>query len=830
MSSQTLPAPTDVLFVDTFEEADPSSVSLWGGKGAGLAGMTQGGLRVPPGFIVSTEACREYLRVGSVPSALQEQVDSQMAALEQRSGKTFGRGPDPLLLSVRSGAPISMPGMMDTVLNLGLCLDSAVALAEHWRDTRLMADVTARFHAMYSEIVLGALDCADGVSEVLESVGRDDDPSAVFRDVWTACEQALADDCGGSVPEDPASQLAGAIEAVFRSWNTRRAITYRDHHSIPHDLGTAVVVQSMVFGNVGQDSGSGVVFTRNPVTGEPGLFGEYLADSQGEDVVAGLRTPDPVMEALDPDVLAELVVTADGLEKKHGDVLDIEFTVERGVLYFLQVRSAKRTAEAAVRIATDMLQEGAITAQHALELVTPDHVRHVLRPGFDDVQLEQARSGGRLITTGIGACPGQVSGVLILDPDRAKDQAASGVAVILARRITSPADLHGMIAARGLITATGGSTSHAAVVARALGTACAVGAAELQIDEAARTVTVGGLTLQEGDMVSLDGGSGELFSGAIATATPTGATDALKVLDETCEAQSATELIARVASRPQVDELVGTNVDGLISSIADVLAVAGEWDFLQELLHADTPSSGRFLTELGAAVARAFGPLFEADVTHPWTVESLDLSAHWLGHASAAADDWRTPGVLPLGVPGLVEAQVRGLTEAARMSGSAARPVLAVGRVSCLPEASAIARHCDDSAGPRAAASLYSPAGLGVASDVAGQVDSVFVHLSALQELVLGVPAGTLQRDELVEHYLSAGHWEEDPRSTLDDVTTGMVSAAAVAVPGLCVTLPDQAIDTLAVTLYDAGVRRFAADALEVRPLRLALARAAVQA
>ncbi|MDT7552781.1 MAG: pyruvate, orthophosphate dikinase, partial [Pseudonocardiales bacterium] len=303
-------------FTRTFETADPGAVDALGGKGSGLARMTQQGLRVPPGYVVSTAACRSYLTQGRMPDGLEAELHTQLAALEQRSGKTFGAGPLPLLLSVRSGAPVSMPGMMDTILDLGLSRAAAVALAEAVGDTHFMAEIVARFHAMYAETVLDALDLGAAAEDVVAAVAEDDDPGVAYDRVWAACEAALADDTGDSVPSDPIAQLNGAVEAVFRSWNTRRARTYREFHNIPHDLGTAVVVQAMVFGNLDDNSGSGVVFTRNPVTGEPGLFGEYLARSQGEDVVAGTRTPDAVTTALAPALLDELRATCDELERR----------------------------------------------------------------------------------------------------------------------------------------------------------------------------------------------------------------------------------------------------------------------------------------------------------------------------------------------------------------------------------------------------------------------------------------------------------------------------------------------------------------------------------
>lgn len=323
--------------------------------------MTRAGLRVPPAFVLTTACCAEYLRERRLPDALVADVDARIAQLEAGTGRTFGRGPVPLLLSVRSGAPVSMPGMMDTVLNLGLNRDAAVALAELSGSVRFMADVLARFHAMYAEIVLDALEAPGSpVDAVLAELGDQAGPGEVYDAVWARLQgqrEAAGED---TVPDDPRDQLLGAIAAVFRSWNTRRAITYRELHGIDHDMGTAVVVQTMVFGNRDERSGSGVVFSRNPVTGEPGLYGEYLAASQGEDVAAGTRTPDPVsaLGETQPALHAELVDTVAALERVHGDVLDIEFTVESGILYFLQVRSAKRTAPAAVRIAADFLREG----------------------------------------------------------------------------------------------------------------------------------------------------------------------------------------------------------------------------------------------------------------------------------------------------------------------------------------------------------------------------------------------------------------------------------------------------------------------------------------
>jgi pyruvate,orthophosphate dikinase len=532
----------------TFRAADPGDTDLLGGKGAGLARMTQAGLPVPDGFIVSTRACREYVAGAAMPAGLAEEIMARLAELEQRTGKSFGAGPMPLLLSVRSGAPVSMPGMMDTILNLGLNRPAALAIAAATGDTHFMADLLVRFHRMYGEIVLGALGPGEGADALTAGVGPGDDPGQVYDTLWSACQHALEEDTGETVPADPGEQLVGAVQAVFRSWNSRRARTYREFHHIPHDLGTAVVIQSMVFGNLSQDSGSGVVFTRNPVTGDRELFGEFLSNSQGEDVVAGIRTPDPIGALADtlPSVYAELCSACADLERRHGDVLDIEFTVERSRLYFLQVRSAKRTAEAAVRIAADFVREGTITPLKAVGMLTADQVRQVQQPGFDPAEVDAARAAGRLLATGSGACPGQASGILVLDPARARDLAAQGRRVILARPTTSPADLHGMIAAQGIMTATGGTTSHAAVIARALGKACVVGCGDVRISAGERTLSAGGRVLVEGDEISLDGSTGEIFTGALAQVTPAHSNGDLDALLKSATEAAQAEVFARV--------------------------------------------------------------------------------------------------------------------------------------------------------------------------------------------------------------------------------------------------------------------------------------------
>jgi pyruvate,orthophosphate dikinase len=819
-------------FTLTFEDADPQAVDRLGGKGAGLARMTQQGLRVPPGYVISTAACRSYLAEGRMPDGLLDELYAELAALEKRSGKTFGAGPLPLLLSVRSGAPVSMPGMMDTILDLGLSRDAAVAIAAATEDSRFMAEIVARFHAMYAETVLGALDLGAAAEDVVAGVRPDDEPGAVYDRVWAVCEAALADDTGDSVPADPAAQLRGAVEAVFRSWNTRRARTYREFHAIPHDLGTAVVVQSMVFGNLGDDSGSGVVFTRNPVTGEPGLFGEYLARSQGEDVVAGIRTPNPVTAALAPDLLDELRATCLELERREGDVLDIEFTVERGVLWFLQVRSAKRTPEAAVRIAADLLAEGAVGAAAALGMVTAEQVRQVQRPGFDADEVASARSDGRLLTTGIGACPGQVSGALVLDSDRAKAAADAGTKVVLARPVTSPADLHGMIAAQGIVTATGGSTSHAAVVARALGTACVVGASALTVELATRTLWVGERVVVEGVEVSVDGATGEVFAGAFGTSTPASATGALSTLTGVARDAADCAVFGRVTLPGDVDAALEAGASGLVTAIDDVLAATGH---LEELV-ADLLTGRDGVERVADLVAAELTPLLRAAGEVELGIRAIDFLADESRELlqQTALTTQRPELAVPLGVPALIEGQLEGLARAVVDSGGTARVHLAVRHVSDPAEAIALrvlaeARGAGSAVGayltsPRAA---FNVAGIAAASDV------LWLEVRALQAAMFGIPARQLLTAEPLDGYVRRGLLSVDPRTAIDPSVEGLlarVAAAADAVPDRRVglRLTGSVSEAAAAQLYGLGFRRFAVDARETRPFLLSLGKAAL--
>jgi pyruvate,orthophosphate dikinase len=508
-------------WVIPFHEGNAKMKALLGGKGAGVAEMTRAGVPVPPGFTITTETCRAYFRGhGELPVGLWDQVVTGIKALETQTGRVFGgveKNVYPLLVSVRSGAQVSMPGMMDTVLNLGLNPDTLVALAEVTHNPRFAHDAYRRFIQLYSKIVL-ELDSAL-FEHALEAVkGTRSDAQLTVEELQGLIDTYLTivlRETGMPFPTDPYVQLKAAIRAVFRSWNGKRAIDYRRHHKISDDLGTAVNVQAMVFGNFDDNSATGVAFTRNPNTGVRELFGEYLVNAQGEDVVAGIRTPQPIaqMAAEMPTVYAQLLEIATQLELHYGDMQDIEFTVERGHLWLLQTRNGKRTGQAAFKIAVDLVHEGIIDKGTAIQQITPDMLDSLLHPVLDP----EAVKGIIPFAKGLAASPGAVRGRATFDPARAEIMAEAGDPVILIRTETSPEDLHGMIAAKALLTARGGLTSHAAVVARSMGKACVVGAEGLHIDYAAQTATSHEVTIHEGDWLTLDGKLGQVYTGKLRT-------------------------------------------------------------------------------------------------------------------------------------------------------------------------------------------------------------------------------------------------------------------------------------------------------------------------
>jgi pyruvate,orthophosphate dikinase len=523
-------------------EGSAKMKGLLGGKGANLAEMATLGIPVPPGFTITTEVCSYfYFHDETYPEGLKTQVEEALHHVESVMGRRFGDPSNPLLVSVRSGAPVSMPGMMDTVLNLGLNDNTVRGLAAQANNEQFAYDCYRRFVAMYGDVVLGlkpaAKDEVDPFEEILDRIKHErgviydyeltaDDLKELVR----LYKKLIKDRLNVDFPEDPWEQLWGAIGAVFKSWNNPRAIAYREINDIPSDMGTAVNVQAMVFGNLGEDSATGVAFTRNPATGENVLYGEYLINAQGEDVVAGVRTPQPInkaqkgdnpnvlsLEEAMPEVYAELERIRRLLDRHYRDMQDIEFTIERGKLWMLQTRSAKRTAFAALRIAVEMVEEGILSEEEAVLRVEPQQLTQLLRPTFDLKAKEEAIKKGALIAKGLNAGPGAATGRVVFNAPDAEEWASRGEKVILVRIETSPEDIRGMHAAQGILTSRGGMTSHAALVGRQMGKVCVVGCGALDINYKARQFTVGDLVVREGDWISLDGTTGEVLFGQIPT-------------------------------------------------------------------------------------------------------------------------------------------------------------------------------------------------------------------------------------------------------------------------------------------------------------------------
>ena len=511
-------------WVYLFAEGSGDAKNLLGGKGAGLCEMTRAGLPVPPGFIVTTEACNAFYQNGkNFPDGMWEQVVAGLRRLEAQTGKGFGDPANPLLVSVRSGAPFSMPGMMDTVLNLGLNEQTVQGLAAQTGDLRFALDAYRRFASLFGEIVMGV--AHEKFERVLERYkaqtegGRDTDLSpAQLREVIAAEKQIiLAEQRGAAIPEDPYEQLRVAIAAVFNSWMGRRAVDYRRVNRIPDNLGTAVNVQAMVFGNMGATSGTGVAFTRDPSTGEKTLYGEYLLNAQGEDVVAGIRTPHQIsqLQAELPEVYEQFNSITQLLEQHYRDMQDVEFTIERGRLWMLQTRTGKRTGAAAVCVAVDMVHEGLIDRATAIQRVTPEQLDQLLHPTVDP------NAEAIVLATGLPASPGAAQGQVVFDPDEAEELAQQGMKVVLMRQETSPDDFHGMVAAQAIVTARGGMTSHAAVVARGMGKSCVSGASALNIDYSQQQCNVNGSVVTKGEWVTVDGSTGRVFLGRVPTVQPT---------------------------------------------------------------------------------------------------------------------------------------------------------------------------------------------------------------------------------------------------------------------------------------------------------------------
>ncbi len=619
-----------VKYVYDFDEGNAAMKDLLGGKGSNLAEMTRLGLPVPPGFTITTEACRFYSRESRYPDGLEEEVREHLRRLEEKMGKKLGDPKDPLLVSVRSGAKISMPGMMDTVLNLGLNDESVQGLAEQTGDERFAYDAYRRFIQMFADIVMG-VDRSLFEREIErkkeeKGIKLDVELSADdWKDLVDRFKAIVREHAGRDFPSDPWEQLDLAIKAVFRSWDNPRAKTYRKQYDIPEDLGTAVNVQAMVFGNKGDESGTGVCFTRDPSTGEKRPFGEYLINAQGEDVVAGIRTPKRLeeLEKEMPELYRQLTEMMDKLERHYRDMQDIEFTIEQGKLYLLQTRTGKRTAAAALKIAVDMVEEGLISKEEAVARVQPEQLDQLLHPRLDP------NAEYDVIAKGLPASPGAAVGEVVFDADTAEVRGSRGEKVILVRWETTPDDIHGIIKAQGVLTSHGGMTSHAAVVARGMGKPCVCGAEAIKINQAERIFEVDGLVVREGDVITIDGTSGKVILGEVKLIEPQVDENLEKIL---AWAHEIRRLDVRTNADTPEDARrardFGAHGIGLCR-IEHMLIGEERLPIVRRMILAETPEERRqALEELEPYLRKDFREILEAMDGYPVTIRLLDPPLH----------------------------------------------------------------------------------------------------------------------------------------------------------------------------------------------------------
>ncbi|HEX8238604.1 MAG TPA: pyruvate, phosphate dikinase [Allosphingosinicella sp.] len=826
-------------------DGEAGNKELLGGKGANLAEMASIGLPVPPGFTISTEMCARYYAEGeSFPDSLREEVAAGIAHIESVCGKRFGDAADPLLVSVRSGARVSMPGMMDTVLNLGLNDETVEGLAAVSGDPRFAWDSYRRFIQMYSDVVLGldhgAFEEALEIAKEDKGVHLDTDLEASDWRRLTARYKALVEEQSGRpFPDDVHEQLWGAVGAVFGSWQSDRARTYRRLNSIPGDWGTAVNVQAMVFGNMGETSATGVAFTRNPSTGERAYYGEYLINAQGEDVVAGIRTPQYLtraareaagaraasMEESMPDVFAGLARVFDLLERHYRDMQDIEFTVERGKLFMLQTRSGKRTAKAALRIAVDMAEEGLITREEAVLRVDPQALDQLLHPTLDP------KAERRVIARGLPASPGAASGAAVFDADTAEHRKSLGEKVILVRVETSPEDIHGMHAAEGILTARGGMTSHAAVVARGMGRPCVSGAGSISIDYKARTMRVGQAEVREGETITIDGTSGEVMLGAVATVQPELVGD-FGTLMEWADAHrrlrvrtnAETPLDCRTAREFGAEGIGLCRTEHMFFDSERIANVR------QMIVASDEAGRRSALARLLPAQRADFEEIFRIMAPLPVTIRLLDPPLHeFIPHGEAELQEVAAGAGIAvealkrrvaelhefnpmlghrgcrLGItyPEIYEMQARAIFEAAvavaREGGKAPVPEVMVPLVATSAELAIIKTLID-----RTAAAVFEEQGEGVdylvgtmielpraalrAADIAAEAEFFSFGTNDLTQTTLGVSRDDAGR--FLTQYVEKGIFERDPFVSIDEEGVGELIALAAergrgARPGL---------------------------------------------
>ena len=617
-----------------FHEGNANMRNLLGGKGANLAEMTNLGLPVPPGLTITTETCMDYINHGNkMPTGLMDEVKEGLKKVEEEAGKKFGDAENPLLVSVRSGARLSMPGMMETILNLGLNDSTVEGMIKLTGNPRFCYDSYRRFLTMFGSVAweIDRQKFEDYMDEIKAKKGYKSDTDLTAEDWKSLIEpykELIKRETGKEFPQDPYIQLEEAIEAVFRSWNIPRAVAYRNHYKIDHNYGTAVNVQTMVFGNMGDDCATGVSFTRNPSTGENKFYGEYLTNAQGEDVVAGIRTPKPIAELENemPALYKQYVDIAKKLEKGYKDVQDMEFTIEKGKLYILQTRNGKRTAAASIRIAVEMAEEGIIDKERAIELVDPNQIYQVLLPGFDNAAKKTAKQ----IAKGLAASPGAAVGKVVFDTEEAAERGKNGEKVILVRIETCPDDIHGMIASQGVLTLRGGMTSHAAVVAKGMGKPCVAGCEDLKIDLKNETLTAAdGTIYHKDDIISLDGGTGEVMEGAVHLVPPT-MDDNFKKLFEWVNEVKILGVRANADTPADVAKALELGAEGVGLCRTEHMFMAPErLPWVQKMIIAGTPESRKeALDHLLPMQYSDFYAMFKAMGEKPMTIRLLDPPLH----------------------------------------------------------------------------------------------------------------------------------------------------------------------------------------------------------
>ncbi len=829
-------AKMEKAYVQPVERIDADDLARFGGKACGLARMAAAGIPVPPAFVIGTDGYLAFRAAGALPEAIVSQTKEAMARLEAETGRRFGaRDATPLLVSVRSGAQVSMPGMMDTVLNLGITAGGALAMARDTGNAGFALYIWMRFWKMFCDIVL-AVD-GEAVARALApqlAAAKADPQAEAFEGLEALVIRTIADQGVDDVQADPQWQLQRATAAVFESWDSRRAQAYRAHHKIADDLGTAVTIQTMVFGNLDARSGSGVAFTRNPNTGERELYGEILLCGQGEDLVSGAATPVSVTEpgALSDAHRRELFEHGQHLERIYHDAVDIEFTVEGAQLYFLQVRAAKRTAHAAVRIAAELVDNGIIAPEAALQKVSIEQLKRLLRPSFESAALESAH----VLTQGIGASPGHSYGIAVLDADRAAAMVASGERVVLLRPTTSPQDIRGMLASQAIVTARGGALSHAAVVSRALDVPCVVGCEAMEIEPDKRSFSVGGRTFEEGAPLSVDGATGRVYSGILPLESATQAVGHIdRVLGWSDTISQARFWISGVSGGDARAALrQGPGGFGVIA-LTDLMIGAGTLDALIDAVNdlSQQPESKETQDRLARLSYDACRHLLLESSGVP-----VDLRLPNLGspRAQRLISTWASLAprlFLPLGLKSLYIPLLRGIADAARDTGHAQLTPLAPA-ITSVDELAAFRQAAASLGLPRVGAVLQSPAGLVAGVDLARVGAALWVDIREVIRTYYGYPSALSFGDDVFEGYVADGYLKHNPRGALGphlrDVVGGLVnSIGSIPALRLGVECGDGTALSLIEDLYRVGMRTFSLPAPATAGMRLGLGQLAVR-